>query len=241
MSSHIWLATGSNVPLLFSGRLRFEDMYDAVTGKDEWGMDTLERTMRGPVYLLETFLGGLRQGDVYRGYYLQTWEPDHHPYAPSVTLRYKGLSRGIPEPLHFNSRPTLTGTVSAGDLHVTVTTGGTSGTGGVIVSAIKEVQYIAPQTVWRYISKTEPEAAKYGVVRGVKATGEGALQILDSRIDVTFDDGYVQTMTGNAPAAVVTALATRPSNFVVGPDASPVVGTPYWEAVETVQFRYPGS
>ncbi len=227
--SRQWTAPGSNAPLLFSGRLQFEDVTTPVSGKDEWGLDTLERTVRGPIFMFEDYAAALRQGAIFKGYYLQSWRPIEHPFAPGFSLTYKGVQAGIPDPFPNNSRCEILSSISAEKLSI-------SHAGKRIISATREIKYISPQTNYRYISESEPQATKYGAVRGIK-TNE--VQVIDSRIIASYDDGTTQPFVGIAPAALATALFVTPSVFVIGPSATKVFGTPYWECEEVCQLRFP--
>jgi hypothetical protein len=233
MSQVLWTPALGMAPIAYQGHIEMRDMHIPVPGKDEWGMDTLTRTVRGPASLQEQFIRSLRQGTAFRFansvFYLQTWAPQDHPIFPGASMSYKGLTNGIPGPIPSNSRTELVGSITATDLSVTYH-------GKTIVSAQKEVKYIAPQTTYRYISKREPQKPSFSGVRG-----GSDVQVLDSRITATFSDGTTQVFAGGAPAAVATALAGSAVVFVVGPNATPIVGTPYWEAEETCMLKYPGS
>lgn len=227
MSTTIWRAPGSNVSLVFNGRLRFEDIATPVPSKNEWGVDILERTLRGPVYLLDAFCRSLRQGQQYAGFHLQSWQPSIHPYAPTVTLLYKGLIGGIPDPLISNARVEVCGSIQANGISVTVGS-------RVFVSATKEVKYITPHTTYRYISTSEPLAARYRKARGAPIT------VTDSRITATDSEGSTAVFTGGAPAGIATALFGNPFDFVIGPMSSRIFGTPYWECEDQVELRFAG-
>lgn len=228
MSSAIWTAPGSNVPLAFHGRLQFEDITQPVTGKDEWGLDTLERTLKGPAHLFRACSEALRQGAEYRGYFLQSWRPIDHPYAPGFSLTYKGCQNGIPNPLIAIGRCELMSSINATNLYVTYH-------GKVIVEATREIKYIAPHASYRYITDREPSGPRYSSAR------VSGVQVIDSRTYITFDDGTSQVLVGAAPAAVATALFATPVVFVTGPSAVQVFGTPFWECEDQVVLRYPES
>lgn len=227
MSSRQWRAPGATIPLLFIGTLEAQDVSVPVSGKDAWGLDTLERTIRMPAFLFADYCANLRQGMAYNGYYLQSWNPSPHPYAPSVSLSYKGFQNGVPDPLISNSRCELMSSINASNLRIA------SG-GKIITSATKEVKYLSPQSNYRYIRSGEPSTPKYSDVRGA-----AAVKVQNTRISVSYDDGTTGVFIGTAPAALATALFLEPQPFITGPSSTQVFGTPYWECEESIVLRYP--
>lgn len=201
--------------------------------KDEWGMDTLTQQIRGSI---PAFLGVTPvQGNTYTygaaTFYLQTWQPIDHPVFPGYSLIYKGLIGGdLPDPLISSQRVEMLSTVTADGLSI-------SYGGGTIISGAKEVKYETDQTVYRYITSSEPSAPTY-----TASIGPGII-IKDSRITASWEDadGNISTITftGNAPAGLVTALTATPSDVVSGPNWETVVGSPYYECVDVVRLEYP--
>lgn len=233
MATRLYTAPdGTKLAYYSHGTLAAFDRHTPIPGKDEWGMDTLQRTMYVPAPILDTWFGARRQGEVftYLGvqYFLQTFQPSPTPPDTEFSMLYKGLSRGLPNPLPANDRVELVSTLSADDLSV-------SYQGKTITSASSQVRYDAPQTTWRYIANSMPTTPRN---LGVKGSG---LQVLSEETTLSFDDGTTQVLAGSAPAAVSTALFRTPVIFNIGPSAVPIIGTPYWEAVELAQLKYPGS
>lgn len=219
----------------------FLDLYTPVPGKSEWGMDTLTRRMIGYIDGLESFINGLDQGDTftYNGhvFYLQTWENDDHPYKPTVTLNYKGLVEGIPDPTSIDDMSIQSVNISA-DFDPPVTVGketvrwiDASGTLQYLTSDVKassatrEIEFYSPQTTWRYIRGSRPVFSTYNSVNGREP--------IVIRSVTRLDNGRVYT--GNVAVAVASALGRVASNKVVGPNATPVHGTPYFECQDVVQ------
>lgn len=233
MAFALWTPVPGMTPIHYSGHLEFRDIVIPVPNKDEWGVDTLERRVQGPGHLYANFEKNLKQGQIYQfsgdSYYLQTWRQIDSKVFPGFMLSYKGFRNGvIPDPLPTTSRSELCSSVTAGDLSVTFA-------GKKIVGATQEIKYIAPTTIWRYLTKTEPTVAVFNTVRGSQG-----LSVLDSRITITYNDGTTSILAGNAPAGVVSALSVSPVTFVIGPAFNPIVGTPYFEAQEVVQIKFPG-
>ena len=94
--------TSAVTTITYTGDYAFEDEFEPVPGKSEWGMDTLTRVMAGGQPNLVAFMEGLSQGQSYtfngNVYYLQTWQPDGGQVYPRVTMNYLGLVGGIPAP-----------------------------------------------------------------------------------------------------------------------------------------------
>jgi len=100
----------------YIGNCEFEDRCEPIPSKNEWGTDVLTRRVQGRADKLRQYLNALRQGDTfseYQGFYLQTWSPDENPVFPTVTLVYKGLLNGIPNPRNSSSKSERSGTVTA--------------------------------------------------------------------------------------------------------------------------------
>jgi len=220
--------------LLYSGRLQFEDKVIPAPSKDEWGIDTLTRIMHGPCYLLAAFLAGLAQRQTittgpmsgkYPSFYLQSWHPTTGPYMAIVTMLYKGLATGqLPDTIHENTTAQITSTLNASNLSVAYGN-------GTVVSATREIKYAAPRTVYRFVTNAEPNDPVYSGVSG------GTLQILESRVRVTYDDGTTETLTGSVPASIIGSLQGVAKPSITGPAAKPLVGTPYWQCETTVEMR----
>lgn len=237
MAIEFWTPHAGMSQIVFTGHVEFRDVKTPAPSKDEWGLDVLERTVRGPGKYFEAYGAALKQGDVYgQHFYLQSWRPIEHAIFPGWQLTYKGVRAGaLPTALPVTSFSELVSTVEANDLEVTYQ-------GKTIISASKEVKYIAPTTTYRYISRGRPTTPRYGAV-----DTNQPIQNIDSRTVVTLLDDSVtppvtstMTLTGAAPAAVATALAGSPVVFVIGPTFEPILGTPYYECQEVVQMKYPG-
>ena len=233
MATQLWTSPdGTELAYYSNGALEAFDRHEPIPDKNEWGVDTLQRTLYVPAPVLTRFVAELRQGDVYSyngtQYFLQTWQPSHAKPDMEFSLNYKGLSNGLPDPLPSNSIVQLVSSLSATGLSVTYQ-------GKTITEASSEVEYLAPQTVWRYISQSMPDKPKSTIVFGP------AIKKLNERTQLTFSDGTTAALRGAAPAAVATALFRQPVAFIFGPNSDPIVGTPYWECSDVVQMKYPGS
>ena len=196
----------------------FVDAHTPLPGKSEWGMDMLVRTMRGTQPQVASFVAGLAQGSTYTfngtTYYLQTWEPDNGAVFPSVSLHYKGLVGGIPN-------PKASGQMIEQSISLTCNSP---------QDASREIRYVTRQTSTLYIASSIPTGPSYGldvsinirVIQSVIRTGDGAL------------------FYGSAPAALVTALT--PSEVTRAfMRCSPVVGSPYYECEDVASLLYQGN
>lgn len=238
----LWTPTPGMSPIAFEGALEFRDMFIPAPGKDEWGVDTLDRVVRGPASRFEQFLATLEKGMVCdarvtnaRYFYLQTWKPIDHHCFPGVSLSYKGfIGDAIPDDLPSTTRSELVSSVSASNLSITT---GSEDNERTIIGGTRDIKYISPTTVWRYISRGEPTKKKYGNAGSVR--GALGIENLGSRIVANYEDGGSESFGGNAPAGLVTALFVSPYIFVIGPSFQPIQGTPFYECEEVCQLKYP--
>lgn len=237
------------------GRTTFEDAFVPVPGKNEFGMDTLSRTMKGYVGDLATFITGLRQGQTFDFaeslFYLQSWQPSNSTPESSVDLLYKGLvTGGTPIPDVQTEIVPASGSISASypdenngsgrhyktivlwryqftapDLE-TVTSDEPVGTRPVYTTGVTmEFTYDAVQTVYRYVMVGKPSRPRYFQVDIPRVP-----TIKRSRI--TTADGSVYG--NNAPAAFADLVPTV-QNKVVGFTAKNVIGSPYYECIDVVR------
>jgi len=129
----------------------FEDKVLPVASKSDWGIDTLTRQLTGAQPGLIDYINALSVGDTtsYNGqtFYLQSWSDDKDQTYPTVTLNYKGLFDGIPEPIISfttqNQIITKVTTTNYGDI-------------------TQIYSYTTRTTTTRYISTTPPSSATYG-------------------------------------------------------------------------------
>lgn len=239
MSVELWTPDAGMSQIVFTGKLEFRDMFQPSPSKDEWGVDTLERVVRGPASRYEAFYRALRQGQVCNAdipganyFFLQTWQPINHPIFPGVAMTYKGLiDNVVPPDTSYTVRNELMSTISADGLSITAGD-------KTIVSGSNEIKYISPTTIWRYISRGEPTVQKYGAPGSVR--GALGIENLGNRIVGNTDEGDTIPYTqGTAPAALATALFGTPYVFVIGPSFTPIIGTPFFECEEICQMKYP--
>lgn len=208
----------------YLGRTAFAENSLPITGKNEYGLDTLRRTFIGAAPFLDTFIKGLSQGIRYdqpgRAWFLQTWEVDDNKLWPTVFLNYKGLASGkLPKPRSDDEWITQNATVTAQfDPPIDID-------GVEVADATKNINYRCLQTAWQYVTDKRPLGAKIG-----KTSWAAQPFILNSVIEA----GGIVYNGNNAPAPIATALSVTPSYVVLGPIAREVFGTPYWEVDEVV-------
>lgn len=248
-----------SVAILGSGT--FQDLYAPVKGKSEWGMDTLTRRLTGARSLLEAFVASLAQGQIYpptataeSGYYLQTWEPDDSPNVASVTLNYKGLvTGGTPTPRAISQivsavgktertfstegavegefqgrlwRRDLLWSVTAPSLPGQIL--GTSIQGfrdRYAMTAIMEFTYRAVQTTYHYVTVGRPFGPRY-------VFPDIPYPAILERARIVLNDGTVLPRTnwevffGLTPSVVYKNISF---------EASPVIGSPFFECTDVAQ------
>ena len=202
----------------YTGDATFDDVHEPVSGKIEWGMDTLTRTMSGKQPLVATFVAGLSQGAAYsfgsNTYYLQTWESDNNPVYPRITLHYKGLVGGIPTPKASGQQITQSVSVTCSSPQ----------------AASRDITYVTRQSTTLYIASGRPTGSTYMLDITFTATNIYTLSSV-----IRTEDGAIYH--GSAPAALVVALTpdTATQSFM---QCTPVVGTPYFECSDTATFLY---
>lgn len=234
------------------GRTGFEDMFAPAKGKSEWGMDTLTRKMCGARSGLDTFIAGLTQGDIYQGYFLQTWDINDDADVAIVTLEYKGLiTGGTPKPDIQNNIVSAVGRASKSYLDQN------SGLGITLRSIVLwKFQYAAPETigdldvhVGTRIVYTQSATLEYtyhatesryryisvGNLGGPRYTSSASSYTPTiERARYTTSDGMTY---GRDNASVVAALGISPrlTEKVVSSISRPVIGSPYYECEDIVR------
>lgn len=217
----------------YGGDTTFDDVMEPRPGKSDWGIDTLQRKMKGRQPLLAAFLATLVQGATYsyngQLYYLQTWEPDDDNVFPTVSLNFKGLNSGIPNP--SASDETGIQTSSMGHTFSPAYNTGIPDANGnsSVTSATIDIEFYSPQTTWRYIRNGRPTFATYNTI----ANGREP-----SILRAVITDSLNRRYAGNAPVGLVSALTIPVSNKIIGPHADPIYGTPYFECQDVVQRGY---
>lgn len=236
------------------GRVGFEDMFTPAKGKSEWGMDTLTRKMCGARSGLETFIAGLTQGDIYQGYFLQTWDPNDDPDVAVVTLEYKGLiTGGTPKPKITTNIVSAVGRASKSYLDqnaglgiilrtivlwkfqyaVPLTIGDLDTVVGkrevYTQSATLEYSYHAVESRYRYISIGNLGGPRYSFVTTTYTPS------IEKAIYSTSDG----MKYGRDNASVVAALGISPQlrEKVVSSVSEPVIGSPYYECEDIVRLE----
>lgn len=238
--------------LIILGNGTFQDACLPLKGKSVWGMDTLTRRMTGARSLAEAFNATLQQGQVYQGYYLQTWEWDDNPDVATVTLNYKGLvTGGTPIPDIQREIVTAKGSVSKSyaDLNNglgllyrkdllwqtgdTVPGPGDFGTTAAYVrdryttGVTMEFTYKAIQARYRYVKQGQPMGPSYDSV-GVNYPPV----IEDARI-VTADGSIYGRIDWQQFFGLYPIQLTRLISF----SANNVIGSPYWECEDVLRLE----
>jgi hypothetical protein len=218
MASQIYNPPNGMTPIEYIGAIEFRDMYIPKSDKDPWGADTLERQMRGPACIYDSWYNQLGQGAVYKdsttgvSYYVQSWSPVQDKIFPGATIVCKGLSAGLPKVLIKGGQVDLSGTI-------TCTTP---------QQASRTVRYTSWRTVYRYITNSKPTAPSY---TAIDVNIDPNKNIFFSQI--TLANGSI--VYGNAPGDLVTALTTIGFYDLASLDScEPILGTPYYECQDTV-------
>lgn len=240
----VWVPSPGMSPIEFQGFCEFRDIIIPIPGKDDWGADTLERTVQGPASRLPQFLKTLKQGSSFKDvnnnpFFLQSWKAIEHKCFPGFQLLYKGLiNDALPDPIPSTVNDEKVSVVTAGGLHITIGDED-EGTERIIVGGTRELKYVSTTTTWRYISRGEPKGRKFLTVQG--NVRQPMILPRGSVIFAEFEDGGSQRFAGSAPAALATALFPIPYIEVTGPNFIPILGTPYNECEEVCALRFPDS
>lgn len=219
-----------SVPLItYNGDQSFADKYEPVSGKSEWGMDTLTRGMTGAQPGLVLFMQSLAQGQPFvfnfNTYSLQSWECDNNQVFPTVTLVYKGLYSGIPQP--FVSGRTVeqaSSQTTASPISTTYFDFASQASVTKDLMGTRNTRYLTREATYRYIHNGRPTGPTYNAL-DVAYPPEAIESI------ITTDAGA--SWTSNAPTALATALAPATYN-VATMSCDPVFGTPFFECTDSV-------
>lgn len=218
--------------IIYWGNEEFDDIAVPAAGKSDWGMDTLSRRVRGARNLLVAYIASLAQGQDAPSdsrFKLQSWSPDDsNPLWGEVTLNYKGLIGAIPPPITIPRVVESSGSSS----HYFDPPYEYSPEADPALSAVLDYSYYAGETTFRYITNGQPTGPSYNYL-------VTALTVSVKRQRITLDDGTI--FGGTAPAGIASAVS--PALFIntVGFTATPVHGTPYWEAEDTVRAELIGA
>lgn len=240
----VWIPAPDMSPIEFQGHCEFRDIIIPIPGKDEWGVDTLQRTVQGPASRIAQFNKTLKQGATYKDangntFFLQTWQPIEHKCFPGAHISYKGLiNDALPDPIPSTTNDEKISIITAGNLQITMGSE-EDGTERIIIGGTREIKYVSTTTIWRYVSRGEPKGRKFENVRG--NVRQPMLITRGSVIYAEYEDGGSQRYVGSAPAALATALFVTPYVETTGPSFFPIIGTPFYECEEICAYRYPDS
>lgn len=188
------------MPVRFIGNCDFEDACQPFGSKDEWGLDILQRAIRGRADRLKSYMDDLRQGQTvlsHPGFHLQTWYADDNPVFPTVQLTYKGLLSGtLPEPFVVESTSERSGTITA-------TVNGDERT--------YDFSYLSQEKTYRFVKNSNSQ------------TADPAFSLATPSVFVSwYVGGDGRRKSGYPPNLNVTArVASRTK--------TPIFGTPYSE------------
>jgi hypothetical protein len=219
--------------ILYRGDLSFDDICEPLKGKNDWGVDTLVRRVKGPRSLAAAYIATLAQGQVYQGYYLQTWTPDEQdPVWAEITLNYKGfVSGGTPAPLVSVKMASAKGTTSAdytsensglGRLYMS------SGVPGGIIAryttgAVMEFTYKSIQSSYKYIHQGMPLGPDH-TARAISI----ATEMRDARI--TTSNGSIY----GSERMSFFGLTPVNRDIVVSFSGEPIAGTIFYECEDVI-------
>jgi hypothetical protein len=232
--------------ILITGNAAFDDICRPLKGKNEWGVDTLVRKVKGDRALAPAYIAGLAQGNTFSlgtTYYLQAWDADEDAVWATITLNYKGLAGGIPDAIVSNDIVRLSGTTSA-DYSLE-----NGGRGRVyrkevtykpfpqqnVIDAEKDIYatgatmdftYETGETIYRYITNGQPDAATHGTLAFAPTP-----RIIRARAVTSDGTSYGFSM----PIAIGPSLQPAEVNRVVGFSTHPIIGTPYFECQDIVR------
>ena len=198
----------------------FADITTPTAVKSPWGIDSLTRKVQGAQPEEVAYINALAQGDItnFNGqqWYLQSWDSDHDPIYPTITLNYLGLNDGIPAPFTSGTTVVQTGTISC-------TTPS---------KASRTFSYYTRQSTYRYIKASRPTTPTY-------TTLDIAYTPTIFKSEIRNEDGTVYL--GSAPAGLVTALTPVGVVLTTTMTATPIFGTPYFDCQDNVVSLLPSN
>lgn len=198
----------------------FADITTPTAVKSPWGIDSLTRKVQGAQPEEVAYINALAQGDIAnfnsQQWYLQSWDSDHDPIYPTITLNYLGLNDGIPAPFTSGTTVVQTGTISC-------TTPS---------KASRTFSYYTRQSTYRYIKASRPTTPTY-------TTLDIAYTPTIFKSEIRNEDGTVYL--GSAPAGLVTALTPVGVVLTTTMTATPIFGTPYFDCQDNVVSLLPSN
>lgn len=107
--------------------------------------------------------------------------------------------------------------------------------GATEVKAERAVSYEAPETKYTYFSSTRPGGPRYSKVSDGRQP-----RILRTTMKASANGEEVSFGSGNAPAALVSALTMAATDVVTSHDAEPIDGTPWYRCADVVTRELQG-
>lgn len=98
----------------------------------------------------------------------------------------------------------------------------------------RTVSFIAPQAVYSYFASSRPAGPRF-----TSPAENDAPRMLRSVITATAG-GKSRTYYGNAPGALVSALAMPAVGLITGHTSEPIPGTPWFDCQDTISYVYRG-
>lgn len=241
------------------GRGTFEDLYEPLKGKSEWGMDTLTRKLSGARSLAEAFIATLAQGQIYppassNPYYLQTWDCDDNPNVATITLNYKGLvTGGTPTPLQETEIVTVVGKTTKDYSTEGIVAGNALGRfyrkdqiwslTGEAVGEVTNTAYgfrdrYALSAAMEFMYKAPQTTYRYiKVGRPVAASYSSigfSYTLIIEKARITLSDG---TIYQGRDQETFWELTPLPRNRVVDFQTKPIIGSPWWECIDVIRLE----
>lgn len=242
--------------ILVEGNAVFDDVCRPLKGKNEFGVDTLVRKVKGDRALAEAYIAALAQVLAFElagsTYYLQTWDPDDDPVWATITLTYKGLLNGTPPPDIQTEIVSAAGTTSSSfalennglgrpyrkDLLWTLTNSiptdsldsGIVGTGirtRYTTGATMQFTYRAVQSRYRYVRIGKPSGPIYAHID----VPVPAIEL--DQVRIVLSDGVVYGRESIAEFALQPTGRERVISF----SSQHVIGTPYYECEDVVRYQ----
>lgn len=194
---------------------------------EHYGLPTVTQTYKGAAYLFDAFWASVATGTPRSGGYITNRSGANKGIYPEISIT-------IALPPNFNDYK-----LSRSRMQQTASKGATITNSSIIpdeteIECNRTVSFISPQAVYSYYASSRPDGPRF-----TSPLESQAPLMLRSIITATAG-GKSRTYYGNAPSALVSALAMPQVGIITGHTSDPIPGTPWYQCQDVISYVYRG-